>query len=418
LWLFYGRNSQLKELDISNNRQLIQLDFQNASLTDLSVWWEGGTTSVPRQFTEFIIPNQTQLKTKIVPPVHKFSFLDAGTDPDNRILECRITPEQYRQLTVFDGFYGELKYITASIYDMFNDDFDFIFYLLDKPFSNEIVDGLGFVGMNMLIRNTVQGIGADLFEDFSWGSDSKLKSAIYYPFYHAISNGPTLHELCHNWANYICPTFSPWGDDSNSHWGISNAGGQLGGFRHVRTVEQNSGGVPGKTLYQASYYPDKNPDGSFKSGFGWNANGGNTPPYSDIELYLMGLKSAQDLRAANFKLDVYTGISIDDNAYDNGYFWATGITSYTIDDLIAANGPRIPDFATSQKSFKALTVVLTEENATTHHYNDIIKDLAWFSGTAADNTYPDLNNFRKATGGLGELVTSGVKNSIKTTNDK
>jgi hypothetical protein len=253
-----------------------------------------------------------------------------------------------------------------------------------------------------------------------WGSAGKLKSAMYFPYYSAISMGPTLHELAHNWAAYIVPTYDEDNENFSGHWGISSAGGQLGGFKYIRTVEENSGGVQGKTKYQASFYDEKNPDGSFKyPGFGPYANGGNSLPYSDIELYLMGMKSAQELQNANFKLDIYSGNSVDSykEFYDEdegGYFYSTTKTSYTIDRIIQEKGARVPDSTSSQKRFKILTVVLIDETSAENHIPRIVEDLNWFSGPPSA-TYKGyiIYNFNQATYGVGSLEVSGVKDSLK-----
>ncbi|SDD10231.1 choice-of-anchor D domain-containing protein [Niabella drilacis] len=347
---------------------------------------------------------------------NKIALLNSADDPDSRLVEYVVPASQYQGLINSSTFQMEIQLITKLIYEKVNDDFDFIFYVLDKPESSGVVNQLGFYGINISITNNVQGIGKGIYSNSSsWGSAGKLKSVMFFPIYDAIHRGPALHELCHNWAAYLCPTYAPDGSRYDGHWGVSNADGQLGGFKYVRTVEQNSGGVAGKTKYQASFSPATNPDGSFTSGFGVNANGGNYPVYSDIELYAMGMKSAQDLRNSNFRLNIYTGCSYD-NTFGAGYFWSTGITSYTIDDLIAAKGQRVPDASSSQKNFKVLTVVLTAESETVHHYTDIVKGISWLSGAANDNSYPGwaISNFRKATGGVGSLLTTGVKNSWKT----
>lgn len=344
------------------------------------------------------------------------SLLDNSIDPNSQIVEYKMSAEQYKKLINKADFGNELVDITKQIYSKFNDDFDFIFYVLDKPQSEEILSALEFYAVNMGVSNAVQGIGKVVYQQSThWGSANKLKSVMYFPMYDAIQRGPSLHEICHNWAASICPTYGLDGTPYEGHWGVSNAGGQLGGFKNIRTVEKNSGGVAGKTLYQASFSSDKNSDGSFTSGFGTVANGGNAPLYSDIELYTMGMKSAQDLRNANFKLDIYLGCSYDNSTAGLGYFWATGVKSYTIDDLIALNGPRIPDVASSQKSFKVLTVVLTEKSATEHHYRDIITGISWLSGPIGAFPSWPVHNFKEATGGVGSLVTSGVKGSMKST---
>jgi hypothetical protein len=151
-------------------------------------------------------------------------------------------------------------------------------------------------------------------------------------------------------------------------------------------------------------------------GFGIDANGGNGLPYSDIELYLMGMKSVQELRVANFKLDVYSGNSVDitgDFTFAKGYFYSTKVDSYSIDKIIQINGDRVPDSSDSLKKFKVLTVVLIDEASAENHIPAIIKDLEWFAGPEDDNTYSGIYNFSQATYGVGSLEVSDVKNSLK-----
>ncbi|MCL1973442.1 MAG: hypothetical protein FWG54_01335, partial [Bacteroidetes bacterium] len=418
LWGLYGMNVTITELDISHNTDLIQLYFEgNSLLTKLYVWWEGGRSNIPVQFTDFKVDNSVQLIGKNVAPDPVLSLLPAGVDPDSRIVECTVTPEQFRSLFTDAGFYAELRSITAQVYKMFRDDYDFIVYLPDVSETNRPSSDLRFAGINYTLSNSVQGLGRSLSsESAQWGSAGKLQSVIYLTGgYNAIGQGPILHELTHRWANSCCPTYGYNGDNYDTHWGISNAGGLLGGFKYIRTVEQNSGGVAGKTLYQASISSDKNPDGSFVRGFELGGYPNNSLPFSDIELYLMGMKSAQDLRNNNFRLDTYTGNSYDGNIVGQGYFWSTGLTSYTIDDLIVRNGQRVPDAANAQKSFRILTVLISQEGQSVHHYTEVVNDVKWLTGPAGSSigTYQGLYNFREATGGAGTLVSDGIKNSLK-----
>ena len=340
------------------------------------------------------------------------------SEPTGSLLEIKVTANQWDRLISYEPFLSELMSISNRVYSKFNDDFDFIFFVLNMPFDNTIVnDRLGFYGMRIAVNNHVQGLGMDVYDDSHfWGSTGKLKSAMFFPYHDAIVAGPALHEFAHNWAAFICPTYAP--DDSryDGHWGVSNADGQLGGFKYIRVMEENCGGIAGKTLYQASRYPETNPDGSFVyGGFGINANGGNGLPYSDIELYLMGMKSAQELRDANFHLDIYSGNDYNfggDFSFDNGYFYSTTKISYTIDDIIALNGERVPDFSASQKQFKVLTVALTLDTAVENYCNEIIQNINWFAGEIGDTTYPWLYNFSQATNNVGSLITDDVKNSL------
>ncbi|GHV53933.1 hypothetical protein FACS1894181_17830 [Bacteroidia bacterium] len=342
-----------------------------------------------------------------------FFLLNASIDANNSVVGLKINSDQLAALSAEATFYAEFQGITKNVYGKFKDDFDFIFYVLDKD-ESAIINNLGFYGINLGVSNAVSGLGQSIYSNTSaWGSAGKLQSVMYLPAYDLIAGGPALHEIAHNWAAYICPTYDQNGNPYGGHWGISNAGGQLGGFRHARLVETDVDGVPGKNKYQASMSPDTNADGSYKyPGFGPNANGGNGLPYSDIEIYLMGMKSAQELKDAGFTLDIYSGnSSIENDFWNDGYFYSTQKTSYNIDDLIAlnGNGPRTPDAGASQKQFKLLTVVLTDE--TNEHYADIIDHVNWFAGPENDNTYPWLYNFSRATGGKGSILADGVKNT-------
>jgi len=343
------------------------------------------------------------------------SLISDRNDLTGALLEVSVAPHHWAELTSNVFFISRLKEITKLIYSKLNDDFDFIFYVLNTPVVDDVKSQLGFLGLNSRVSNNVQGLGVGRHDlSAEWGSEGKLLSAMYFPYYDGLSAGPSLHEILHSWPAFICPTYDIGNRQYLAHWGISNADGQLGGFKHVRVVEENSGGVEGKTLYQASRDPKTNRDGSFKNGgFGVNANDGNGVPYSDIELYLMGLKSAQELREANFQLDVYSGNDYQPETFANGYFTSTGKKSYTIDNIIARNGKRIPDAADSQKQFKALTVVLTPEAATSCFRNDILRDINWLSGEMKDATYPHLYNFRQATGDRGSLIVNNLISSLK-----
>lgn len=310
-----------------------------------------------------------------------------------------------------------LQDISKKIYQKFNDDFDYIFFVLDGD-KFDHASMYGFYGMNIGISNSVAGIGISNYSNASnWGSAGKLKSAIYFPFPGAIADGPGLHEVLHTWGAYICPTFDFNNSSAGGHWGVSNAGGQLGGFRYVRKVEDNSNGVAGRTKYQASFNSnERDANGSFiYGGFGTAANGGNSLPYSDIELYLMGMKSAQELKNANFRLDIYSDNSYDNATVSNGYFYSRQITSYSIDDIIRMLGERLPNVTNSQKQFKVLTVVLSHRKISFKTFNSIIDDIHWFGGPVESNRRQSLFNFSQATNGKGSLVVAGIKNSLKQT---
>jgi len=353
-------------------------------------------------------------------------YLLENADYRDFAIEARLDATQWANVTNRSNCGDVLKEISKKVYAKFKDDFDFIFFVLNYEEAEEndpVLSALGFMGRNYGVSNSVNGLGRGKYDwTSSYGSAGKLKSLMYFPIHDAIEAGPTLHELAHNWGAYICPTFIPGedGDESYSgHWGVSNAGGQLGGFKYVREVSPPDSN--GAIEYQGSIY-DTTKDGAYTRGFGINANGGNGIPYSDIELYLMGMIGADQL-PKDFSLDIYTGLSFDskfnvdpitNKTSFKGYFKATGKTSYTIDDLINLNGARVPDAKTSQKDFKVLTVILSNsgDTAASTRYAKVVKDLKWFAGLIPYDGYYIVNNFKQATRNLGSLEVGGITNSL------
>jgi len=344
----------------------------------------------------------------------------ADLDANNKdfAIEARLDATQWSNVTSKLGYAEVLRKISNKVYEKYNDDFDFIFFVLNTEKDNTIISALGGLsGVNVGVSNNVQGLGKEIYsEASSYGSAGQLKSLIYFTYHDGILRGPALHEIAHTWGAHICPTYTleASGDVRfNPHWGISNAGGQLGGFKEARVVSKSGG----TTEYQGSISPDeKNPDGSYKKGFGDNANGGNGIPYSDIELYLMGMIGADELRKKGFHLDIYSGLSVPDTL-GPGYFKATDITSYTIDDLINLNGnePRVPDVSDSQKTFKVLTVILSKSQDTTAstRHDKIVKDVKWLAGLHNDTENLPVWNFEQATRGKGSLVVGEITKSRK-----
>jgi hypothetical protein len=346
-----------------------------------------------------------------------------------------ITPEQWNRLTdpkwIPQGLFytheyqEELDNIAGRIYTLFEDRFDFLLFVFNTN-DRSVGKGIGKDGMSSPVNNDVDGIGLPktrFAHSFSKVDSVKtLKSWIYLPRYNNIP-GNALHEIAHTWAAHIKPAGEKPGelrhlvDATSGHWFYSNAGGQLGGFKYVRKVETKGG----RTVYQGSMSPDTWWDDSFDAG-GFDPARAYRPytPYSDIELYLMGMKSAQELRDAGFTLDLYTGIGIDsdgDYPSDEGYFSATGVTSYTIDDIIALHGPRVPDAGAAQKRFKVLTVILTPQGTEEDFSGAIVDDLKWLAG--GQDTPPrrgkdgDYINFAQATLGRGSLEVGGIEKSLK-----
>jgi len=310
----------------------------------------------------------------------------------------------------FTGNWDSVKVISNIVYQRFKDEFDFIFIITNnqtKPSSQPY-------GVNFAIQNKVQGIGKSIFNNAaSYGSSGKLLSFMWLPWKYGIGGvtsnggfypgGPTLHELCHNWANHIPVGIFKTIDDTNpnlpekdandGHWGISDVGGQLGGFASS-SFQSNVDGDPLK--YHGHI-------GS-SLGFGLNANGGNSVPYAPLELYMMGLISKADVPPIRTFSGINANVSASTiiSAFGNGNFWATTMRTYTIDELIQASGigQRVPDFTASQKEYRTLVLVITPSALTTDEWTVYDDQVSSFF-KKGDDGVSSIYNFWEATGGRG-----------------
>ncbi len=244
-------------------------------------------------------------------------------------------------------------------------------------------------------QNNVTGIGLDITETggrlqgvINMGGTGVGSSSVFNRGISIIREGPMLHELMHKWANFVVPS------SYRSHWGFSSANGVLGGFDIADLVDYGGG------RYSAGHVS-------------LAGAAGNIIPYAPIELYLAGLippDEVPDLWVAENGEYLYEdgGTLVYD---DRGYvmFTANQVSTYTIEDIIAEHGARIPDSRDSQREFRAVVVLLVnEENPATRELLDMIsRDVAWF-GTADSDEYPFIYNFHEATGGRATITLDGL----------
>ena len=310
---------------------------------------------------------------------------------DNRAASLLMPSTEYNSWKANDEFKNKAirEALFKEIYKKFDDEFDFIFLILnedDKP--SKLPDG-----ELIQVANNVSGIGLNIFDDSSnYGSSGKLKAVIHLTKRIYLLGGPTLHELLHNWANFGIPTEGT--DDGTNfvnnyqpHWGFTggNIKGQLGGFKQSTLIDKGAG----------SYSVEP---------FGNNENEGHVRPYSQLELYLMGMIPITDV--ADF--DVFTGVSNFDTSGDPYTFDATKKTTYTPSSLEALLGKRNPSSNTSQKNFRALVMVLTDTALTNEQWKVVNDHSRVFGSPAPDVTL--IYNFWEATNGKGTIKTDELNN--------
>ena len=288
-----------------------------------------------------------------------------------------------------------LKDYAVHFYERFDDEFDFLMFVSNVgPGQHE--PGAYVGAFHVGVQNDVKGIGMETFaNNEDWGSAGRLQGASFfgsYSIYHdhdlsIFAEGPTLHELMHQWANFVVP--SAWG----SHWGFSSADGNLGGFDIADLVDHGGG------RYSAG-------------GFTVAGAADNVVPYGPIELYLAGFlppDQVPDLWVAEDGEWLLDEEGEHVRAPDGSWmFTASQIRTYTIEEIIAEHGARVPDVSQSRKDFRGAVILLVDENhpATQEALRTLSEDVSWFSHPDEDESH--RYNFYEATGGRGTIAMDGL----------
>lgn len=338
-----------------------------------------------------VVCSFTTLLTAQVHPIEVHS--------NNRVASILLSPSEYSSWIATNGFGNPAQRdpIVQDIYKKFEDDFDFIFFVLNE---DTVPSNLPF-GQFASYSNHDLGIGKPTYDaTFFAGSAGRLKGALHLTSISFLRFGPALHEVLHNWANDAIDTetISELGTDITSsslpaHWGFTGGSnkGQLGGF------DQNTLVV--------------NDDGSYSLEiFGANANGGNTVPYTDFELYLMGMIDVTEV--ADF--DVFRNINSASFDEETETLTITGDReTYTPESIVSRLGERIPSAADSQKDFKALVVIITDKEVGLLGWGTVDNHAMNFEIDGPD-AFQSSYNFWEATRGLGTLEMGNIDQSLST----
>ena len=257
----------------------------------------------------------------------------------------------------------------ASFYEHFEDEFDFLMFVA----LNRVSLGTSNAAWYTAVTNDVQGIGSAIIsESDRWGSAGKLQGVILFTAVHEFSLAS--HELMHRWGAFILP-----GEVSDgAHWlGISDAYGVLGWdvavpFDEIVEIGENT--------YSATSPPAVE---SLAQTFG------------PLELYLAGFIPPEEV--PEFWV-------APDAEWVEWFrtFTTSEIRRYTIDDVIAAHGKRVPEAAAAQREFRAATILLiTEDHPASKDIVDVLsRDVASYS-------------FHQETGGRASIIMDGLSQFLK-----
>ena len=307
---------------------------------------------------------------------------------NDNVIVMRIDEDITRE-TAFRGL--NLDAYASQLYKHFEDSFDFLMFLsnLDDIDDHE---NIGYYGVYLRVRNDVEGIGLTKFYDNRYGSANTLKGVMHFPERGLLLYGPSLHELQHAWANYAIPTAY------GGHWGFSSADGQLGGFDIANLIDLGGG------QYTAG-------------DFGTFANGGNSVPYSSIELYFAGLLAPEDVPdlwvAEDGRWLLEEGGFTRATTNGQPIFTASNVQTLTIEDIIATHGARVPNSEDAQRHFRIAVILLTDENhpATSEQLDELSEHIEQFS-RRGDGVF--VYSYYEATRGLGSVTMDGLSALRKT----
>jgi hypothetical protein len=229
---------------------------------------------------------------------------------------------------------GAAQRIATQLYAHFPDEFDFI----NVVWNASIVGNRNHAG----VRNSVQGIGKPQQDaGANYGSARTLLGVTIYPsapFFDGASLAAA-HEIGHQWMNHLQ---NPMLRSVGAHWPLSSVASGVMGFS---ISGSNAGGN-----YNCELTP---------SSAGLVGKPTATAPkvFRDLDLYLMGLVPASAVS------DVYV---MKNQALANASICPplsplSDFDRLTINDVIAANGPRVPDVSQSQKVFRVATIVVSDE---------------------------------------------------------
>lgn len=269
-------------------------------------------------------------------------------------------------------FAEEVRQAVRQFYEYHSDQFDFVQVVFSMP---------SYRGNRYHInaRNDVAGIGMARFDQTAaYGSTGRLLGLNVYPLDGFFDCGESAfsHETGHQWINTLD---NPRVAANAPHWPYSTMATGVMGY-------STPGGAGGDFPYVIE--PAEPDSVSMRAGTT------DRKTFTDFDLYLMGLIPPSEVRDG-FLLDAAPCVNCTVPA-----------TRFTIDELIAVNGPRIPAAGAAQRSFRVATIVVTRDRLLTN------EELAFFEHFAARGEarepLPFTAGFGRGTTNPFHLATRGL----------
>lgn len=301
--------------------------------SDLAPWLQfnphtvGGLVEAFNGTTRVISLGSAVNVLKEAPAVNIVS-VNTNTQASRNLVNMRLTNAE------FFGDAQQAVFITRRFYSMFPDDFDLI---------NIVYEGSLFQNRTHQGGNKVQGIGMSVADNSSsFGSAGRLQGVSRFPIDslfdvdHGRNSGVGfLHETGHQWLAFLKdPKFN-----ARSHWPLSDLATGIMGYSDPTNGQGL--GIPG------DFVPE-GPNFRVQTRYAIPAQS-----FKDLELYLMGMVPASAV-GPHFVLRDQTQTSKIASGLLDG-----PADTVTMQEILAANGPRVPDFSTSPKTLRMATIYVT-----------------------------------------------------------
>ena len=238
-----------------------------------------------------------------------------------------------------------IDYLTAR----FSNDVDIVFLVVNQSRDDFLERSKRKVITNFTASQRIfeTGIGTPQRPLLSAVGPPSMRSYSFFGVLESLTAGPSLHEIAHAWSAYLdgpASLATQTGRTPTNHWGFTSVGGVLGGWDPdtLQVVGDSEYRVCGPTELE-----DFAPQGY--------AN--NNVAYSPLELYLMGLVPAAQVP----DIQVATNPVVTE---EHGFcvtFLADALETVRIEDIIAANGLRLPSANDSQKHFNIALAIISED---------------------------------------------------------
>ncbi len=274
--------------------------------------------------------------------------------------------------------------MAQRFYQYYPDNFDFLNFLCVPGY----LDNRYHFGT----LNNTSGIGLNPFNSTAnYGSAGFLKGCNVFPIpmlYEPAGQG-YVHEIGHQWINFTANTPFAVG---TPHWPMSNVASAVMGFSIG-----GAGGAGGNFNY--TFTPQT---GGYQIG---NLTPTAFPVFNQWEKYLMGLIPKTDVTTTAVILNSQVA------APSLGFHPSSEFTEYTINNLVATLGERVPNSVNSQKNFRAALILISDEllNANEmayYHFMTLRADSRTSVAAAEGFDKRQGTPFYLATSGLATLNTS------------